>query len=203
MTSPPRRAYNSGMPKSSKRRKYLIHPRFQLRWTITITLVGVISAAVFATLFWLSIDRQNNLLEQAIETHNQLRDQSQDTLVLLMNMEDRTHEERQKYEKRFYELASKFDKSKEAKQEAIEKNKHSRYYIIAFVVLMGMCLFVWGIFLTHRVAGPLHVIRILAEKLEKDGYIQPRKLRKRDEFKDVYQAVCDALEKVVGKKPEA
>jgi hypothetical protein len=67
-----------------------------------------------------------------------------------------------------------------------------------------MCLFVWGIFLTHRVAGPLYVIRSLAEKLEKDGYIQPRKLRKRDEFQDVYQAVCDALEKVAGvKKPEA
>jgi len=191
------------MPKPSKRRKYLIHPRFQIRWTITITLVGVISAAVFAALFWLSINRQNDLLQQAIDSHNQLRDQSQDTLVLLMNMEDRTHEERQKYEKRFYELASKFDKSKDAKLEAIEKNKHSRYYVIAFVLLMGMCLFVWGIFLTHRVAGPLYVIRNLAEKLEKDGYIQPRKLRKRDEFKDVYQAVCSALEKVAGKKPEA
>jgi flagellar basal body-associated protein FliL len=192
------------MPKPTKRRKYLINPQFQIKWTFIITLVGVISAAVFATLFWLSINRQNALLEQAIESHNQLRDQSQDTLVLLMNMEDRTHTERQKYEKRFYELASKFDKSKEAKQEAIEKNKHSRYYVIAFVLLMGMCLFVWGIFLTHRVAGPLYVIRNLAEKLEKDGYIQPRKLRKRDEFKDVYQAVCDALEKVAGsKKPEA
>jgi hypothetical protein len=191
------------MPKVTKRRKYLIHPKFQIKWTFIITLVGVISAAIFATLFWLSINRQNALLEQAIESHNQLRDQSQDTLVLLMNMEDRTHTERQKYEKRFYELASKFDKSKEAKVEAIEKNKHSRYYVIAFVLLMGMCLFVWGIFLTHRVAGPLYVIRNLAEKLEKDGYIQPRKLRKRDEFKDVYQAVCDALEKVAGKKPEA
>lgn len=191
------------MPKATKRRKYLIHPQFQIKWTSIITLVGVISAAIFATLFWLSINRQNALLEQAIDSHNQLRDQSQDTLVLLMNMEDRTHTERQKYEKRFYELATKFDKSKEAKLEAIEKNKHSRYYVIAFVVLMGMCLFVWGIFLTHRVAGPLYVIRNLAERLEKDGYIQPRKLRKRDEFKDVYQAVCNALEKVAGKKPEA
>ncbi|MFC1655016.1 hypothetical protein ACFL2F_04345 [Myxococcota bacterium] len=191
------------MPKTSKRRKYLIHPRFQLKWTLTITLVGVLSAAVFATLFWLSVNRQNALLEQAIESHNKLRDQSQDTLVLLMNMEDRTHEERQKYEKRFYEMASKFDKSKEAKLHAIEKNAHSRYYIIAFVLLMGMCLFVWGIFLTHRVAGPLYVIRSLAEMLEKEGRIQPRKLRKRDEFKDVYQAVCDALEKVAaGKKEE-
>lgn len=189
--------------KTSKRRKYLIHPQFQLKWTFIITLVGVISAAVFTALLWLSIDRQNTLLEQAIESHNKLRDQSQETLVLLMNMEDRTHEERQKYEKRFYELAAQFDKSKEAKQHAIEKNKHSRYYIIAFIVLMGMCLFVWGIFLTHRVAGPIFVIRNLAEKLEKDGYIQPRKLRKRDEFKDVYQAVCDALEKVSSGKKEA
>ena len=82
------------MPKTSKRRKYLIHPRFQLKWTLTITLVGVLSAAVFAALFWLSINRQNALLEQAIDSHNKLRDQSQDTLVLLMNMEDRTHEER-------------------------------------------------------------------------------------------------------------
>lgn len=190
------------MPKPSKRRKYLIHPGFQIKWTLIITLVGVLSAALFAAMFWLSINRQNTLLEQAIEAHNKLRDQSQEVLVLLMNMPDRTHEERQKYEKRFYELAAKFDNSKEAKFHAIEKNKHSRYYIIAFVLLMGMCLFVWGIFLTHRVAGPIHVIRSLAEKLEKEGHIQPRELRKRDEFKDVYQSVCAALEKVASGKKE-
>ncbi len=192
------------MPKPIKRRKYLIHPGFQLKWTLIITLVGVLSAALFAGMFWLSINRQNTLIEQAIEAHNQLRDQSQEVLVLLMNMPDRTHAERQKYEKRFYELAAKFDKSKEAKFHVIEKNKHSRYYIIAFVLLMGMCLFVWGIFLTHRVAGPIHVIHSLAEKLVEEGHIQPRGLRKRDEFKDVYQSVCAALEKVAsGKKEES
>lgn len=191
------------MSKGGKRRKYLIHPKFQLKWTFIITLVGVLSAAVFAAFLWLSIDRQNTLLEQAIESHNKLRDQSQETLVLLMNMEDRTHEERQKYEQRFYQMASQFDESKEAKQDAIEKNKHSRYYIVAFVLLIGMCLFVWGIFLTHRVAGPLYVIRSLAEKLEQDGHIQPRKLRKRDEFQDVYSAVCEALEKVASRKTES
>ncbi len=191
------------MPKTGKRRTYLIHPKFQLRWTATITLVGVLSAAVFAALLWLSIDRQNNLLGQAIESHDKLRDQSQETLVLLMNMEDRTHKERQEYEKRFYQLASQFDESKEAKQGVIEKNKSLRYYIIAFVLLIGICLFVWGIFLTHRVAGPLYVILNLAERLEKDGRIQPRKLRKRDEFQDVYSAVCESLEKVAaGKKEE-
>jgi flagellar basal body-associated protein FliL len=190
------------MPKGGKRRKYLIHPGFQLKWTLIITLVGVLSASVFAAFLWFSINRQNSLIQEAIDAHNKLRDQSQEVLVLLMNMPDRTHAERQKYESRFYDLASQFDKSKEAKQSAIEKNSQSRYYIIAFVLLMGMCLFVWGIFLTHRVAGPIHVIRSLAEKLEKDGHIEPRKLRKHDEFKDVYQAVCAALEKVAaGKKP--
>jgi hypothetical protein len=117
-------------------------------------------------------------------------------LVLLLNMPDRTHKERQEYETRFHEIAAQFDKGKEAKLEAIEKNKHSRYYTIAFVVLIGMCLFVWGIFLTHKVAGPVYVIKNLAERLEKEGTIEPRKLRKGDEFQDVYQGVCNALEKL-------
>ncbi|MBW1872900.1 MAG: hypothetical protein JRJ19_12590, partial [Deltaproteobacteria bacterium] len=47
----------------------------------------------------------------------------------------------------------------------VEKiDSYAMYYLIGFVVVMALALFVWGIFITHRVAGPIFIIsRYLGE----------------------------------------
>jgi len=61
------------------------------------------------------------------------------------------------------------------------------YYLVGFVVVMAAFLFTWGIFMTHRVAGPIFIIsRYLGELA--DGQVpQTRPLRRGDELKGFFE----------------
>jgi hypothetical protein len=70
------------------------------------------------------------------------------------------------------------------------------FYFVGFVVLMASFLFIWGIIITHRVAGPIFIIsRFL--RLIADKQVPPtRQLRKRDEFQeffDTYTVMVNSL----------
>jgi hypothetical protein len=114
-------------------------------------------------------------------------------MVLLANMPDRTEEERQRYTKRFDEIDEQFEASKNTKAQLISGARRVRYYVIIFVALIGACLFVLGIYLTHKIAGPLYVIRRNIERLESEGQVLARPLRKGDEFQEEYNAIRTAL----------
>jgi hypothetical protein len=176
-----------------KRRRYLIDRSFQLRWTLVITLAGGLTAALMSTLLWLSIDRQNALLERAMEMDARLQKESKDVIVLLLNMPGTTPAEAKKHKQRFEEVSRRFETSTRVKAELAQRNRALRYWLVGFVLLLSGGLFVWGIFLTHRVAGPLFVIRRHLDAFLADGVVEPRPLRKGDQLQDLYGAVCEAL----------
>lgn len=183
----------ASMSDSKSRRKYLINLKFQIKWTLIITLTGTISAGVFAAALWYSIDQQVSLMEESVKADESLKTESQDLMVLLANMPDRTEEERQRYAKRFDEIDIQFEASKNTKARLISGAKRVRIYVLVFVALITACLFVLGIFLTHKIAGPLYVIRRNIEKLEAEGKVTARPLRKGDEFQEEYAAIRTAL----------
>lgn len=175
------------------RKRILIDRRFQGKWTLILTLAGTLSAALFASALWYSIDRQNALLSESIGTDQQLRKQSQDVMILLLNMPDRSTAEKANYKKQFNAIAAKHERGELHKKQLIHRNNLSRYLLVLFVIGIGVFLFIWGIYLTHKIAGPLLVIRRHMERL-RDG--QPpdlRPIRKEDEFQDLYRVICEAL----------
>lgn len=180
---------------TTQRRRYLIDARFQLKWTLVITLAGGLTATVFSGLLWRSLDEQNALLAEALRADESLRKRSADILVLLLNMPQTSKAERAKYERRFAELRHEHRQSQRAKRELVAHNRHARYWVIAAVALITIALFVWGVLLTHRVAGPLYVIRGHFRTFLESGTIRRRPLRKGDELQELYTAVCDALER--------
>jgi len=182
------------MEKRHKRRRYLIDRRFQLRWALTITLAGGLTAAVLSSLLWLSIDRQNELLAQAIEMDQQLQKESKDAIVLLLNMPGTTATEAKKHKQRFKEISRRTESSSKIKTELMGRNRWLRYWLIGFVIVLTGGLFIWGVYLTHRVAGPLFVIRRHLETLQEEGTVDTRPLRKHDELKHFYRELCEVLD---------
>lgn len=70
------------------------------------------------------------------------------------------------------------------------------YYLVGFVVVMALALFVWGIFMTHRVAGPIYIISRYLGQLADGQVPQTRPLRRGDELKaffDTFSAAVDSL----------
>jgi hypothetical protein len=70
------------------------------------------------------------------------------------------------------------------------------FYFIGFMVLMASFLFILGIVITHRVAGPIFIVSRFLRQIS-DNLVPPaRQLRKRDEFQeffDTYTAMVDSL----------
>jgi len=153
--------------KRVRRRTFLIDRKFQLKYTLIIVLVGVV---VSAFLGYFVYDLSLTTTEMA----------TMDQQVGSTDSSDQDAEFLAQAEK---EIRENFD------------NK-VLYGLILFVVVMALALFIWGIFITHRVAGPVFIIsRYLAQIRDGDAP-QTRPLRKGDELKsffDVFSGMLDSL----------
>ncbi len=68
------------------------------------------------------------------------------------------------------------------------------YYLVGFVVVMALALFIWGIFMTHRVAGPIYIISRYLGQLADGRVPQTRPLRRGDELKAFFDTFSAAVE---------
>lgn len=68
------------------------------------------------------------------------------------------------------------------------------YYLVGFVVIMAVFLFTWGIFMTHRVAGPIFIISRYLGQLADGEVPQTRPLRRGDELKDFFDQFSRMLD---------
>ena len=66
-------------------------------------------------------------------------------------------------------------------------------YLIVLIVLMGVGLGFWGLVVTHRVSGPLHVVARYLAAIASGHYPDVRPLRKRDELHEFFSAFEEAV----------
>ncbi len=175
------------------RRRYLINTGFQVRWSLLIALVGALISTIFSVFLWSSIDEQNRLIEESIFTDKQLYEAAEDTAILLLNMPETNQAESENIGVRFDKTAKRYEAARLQKLQLVQHNSNSKSNIIIAVLLITLGLFVIGIFLTHSVAGPMLVIKQQLELFREVGQVSPRKLRRGDEFKDVYDTLIEAL----------
>jgi len=182
-----------------KRRTYLINPRFQLRWTLLIALTGGLIATAFSTWLWTALDEHDVLIKASIKADQELRSASEDVAVLLLNMPETTAKEADELHARFDTEGRTAQTSIDAKTKLLSRNEHMRLLLVGFVALIFGALVIWGIIVTHRIAGPLYVIKKQLETYRATGTIESRPIRKKDEFHDIYNELVQALS---AKNPE-
>ena len=62
------------------------------------------------------------------------------------------------------------------------------------ILLMGSGLLILGIVVTHRISGPVHLLARHLGVLAEGGYPVVRPLRKKDEFREVFDSLQNAVE---------
>jgi K+-sensing histidine kinase KdpD len=77
-----------------------------------------------------------------------------------------------------------------------EYDSHVFWYLIAFVVVMALALAVWGILLTHRVAGPIRILSRGLQMLAMGQRPRTRKLRKRDDLQGLFRSYVFMINEV-------
>jgi len=178
---------------SPKRRRYLVNPRYQLRWSLLIGLVGGLIASILVSLFWVALAEHDAVLEDAMRAEASLHEASGDVAVLLLNMPETTPEEAKVLKQKIDTQGTSFESGQRIKRELLAHNARLRWQLVGFVILVVVSLFAWGIVITHRVAGPLYVIKTQLATYRSSGSIEPRKLRRGDEFQEVYDELQRAL----------
>lgn len=67
------------------------------------------------------------------------------------------------------------------------------YVMAGLSVLMALALSLIGVVVTHRIAGPVYVLRGQLEAIKAGGYPALRPLRRHDELKDFHAVFHDAV----------
>lgn len=79
------------------------------------------------------------------------------------------------------------------------------FYLAGFIGLMALSLFFWGVFVTHRVAGPIFIVSNFLKQLADNQVPSIRSLRKGDElreFFDSFTAMVETLKRQNGSDAE-
>ena len=71
------------------------------------------------------------------------------------------------------------------------------YYLAAFFLIQVASLFVLGILITHRIAGPVHRVHRYLEEVAETGRVRPLEpIRSRDEFHEFFQSLGAVIERL-------
>ena len=67
------------------------------------------------------------------------------------------------------------------------------YYLSGFILAVVLSLVIWGVLITHRIAGPIFIISRYVDQVTNGEYPDPRPLRKKDELHDFFVKFNDML----------
>lgn len=67
-------------------------------------------------------------------------------------------------------------------------------YLIAFIIAIFLSLVIWGILITHRIAGPIFIISRYVDSITDGKIPETRPLRKKDELKEFFDKFSKMLE---------
>lgn len=185
-------------------KNYLLDPKFQLKWTARIIVVALgISVLMGAFLFQTSkkVTEQTETViaegQKALEQNRvnsellqmKLLAEAADSPELMTSYQAKAKKEQAELQKQKDELQA---------QAAVTRAQQSQMgiTIASALVVLVLLIGILGIFFTHKVVGPIHMMKILLRQVG-DGKLNfNRKPRKGDElieFFEVFQAMVEKL----------
>ncbi len=170
-----------------KRRNYLIDKRFQLKYTIAI--VAMLLVVMLVSGFGLYMGMWGSIIENFSKFK---------VSQSLENVKRITDYEAARYGKGDYRLEKIFreaellsDQEKKAMKNALHSVNRS---LVPKVIILSVLIFLAGIFVSHKIAGPIYRIEHSAEAIHQGDLRVNFRIRKGDEMK----GAANALEEMVG-----
>jgi len=170
-----------------KRKNYLINKRFQLKYTISI--VAMLLVVMIVSGFGLYMGMWGSIIE------NFSRFKVSQNLE---NVKRITDYEEARYRKGDYRLEKIFreaellsDQEKDTLKGALQSVNRS---LVPKIILLSLLIFLAGIFLSHKIAGPMYRIGKSAEAIRHGDLRVNFKIRKGDEMRDTAGALEEMVE---------
>lgn len=184
-----------------KRRRKLIDKKFQLRTTLTVISISLVTfLMIIAVFFFGALQNEKHISSRITDLENSIKVEN-DIVTAFIEFSNRTTNSD-------FLLASKkisedHTKSMEVMNSHIDflkafiKNNFKLIYIIiGIIILESVFLYFYLITLTHRISGPIFVISRYVEEILDGKEPKFRDLRDKDEFKDFYEKIVKLADMV-------
>lgn len=185
-------------------RNYLLDPRFQLKYATWVAAVALVISGALGALLWQTSSEMVEQSQKAVALGNDVIEESlKVSEVVRMNIiKDPVYNENPVLKEAFEADAAEQDDKLKAgqtglKQQAIRlKQQSQRYSLILIIALSLMVVALWlaGIVITHRIAGPVYKMKRQIRDLRKGSFKVPTPLRKGDELKEFFDAFNEMVE---------
>ena len=175
------------MFKKPKRRNYFINRKFQLRYTLSI--VAILAVVMIAS----GVGIYFGMWGSIIENFSQFKvSQNLETAKRIADYED------VRYRKGDYRLDRIFREAEllSAQQQDALKNalRAVNRSLFPKVMVLAVIIFIAGIFISHKIAGPMYRIEKSAEAIRDGDLSVSFRVRKGDEMKEASSALEDMVD---------
>jgi nitrogen fixation/metabolism regulation signal transduction histidine kinase len=202
----------AGPPVKYKRnfRNYLLDTKFQLKWTGRIIIVALGISALMGAFLWQTSKKVTEQTEIVIAEGEKAIEQNRvNSELLQMKMLDEAKDSPELltvYQAKAKKEADGLKKQKEdlEAQAAATRAQQGRMgiTIVAALLLLVVLIGILGIFFTHKVVGPIHMMKILLRQVG-DGKLNfNRKPRKGDELIEFFEVFQDMVNKLKDRQAE-
>ncbi|CAN5911635.1 hypothetical protein BH11MYX4_BH11MYX4_69280 [soil metagenome] len=184
------------MVHARQKKSYLLDPRFQIKWTSYLVIVVVLVMTALGLVIAQTAGRASDTAELAVAQAEKAFEESRANSALTRGavqlagggdpnlakiMEESLAEEDAKSAKNLADVRS--------RQVEIAKNRRNlQLSLVAAGLALVALLCVMGIFITHRIVGPVHKIKKLLRRVSTGRLAIEERLRRGDELEDLFDA---------------
>lgn len=191
---PRARVYLRQMAESRRKRSLLLDPRFQLKWTGYLVGVVLVVMAGLGVLIGRTAERASDSAALAVKEAEAAFEQSRANSILTRRTVQMAagdspafaavmDEELGKYDA---QLGKDLDGVRARQQEIARDRRETRALIIGAGGVLLLLLLLMGVFITHRIVGPVHKMKRLLRRLSTGRLVVDERLRKGDELEDLF-----------------
>lgn len=185
----------AAMAPARRTKKYLLDPRFQLKWTgylvvivlLVMTALGVVigrTAAHASDTAQIAVEQAQKAFEES-RTNSALARQSvqiaaPDNPALASVMDQSLAEVDVQAQKNLEEV-------KQRQAQIAKDRRDIQLLLLGAGVCLVVLLFAMGIVITHRIVGPVHKMKRLLRRVSTGRLVVDERLRKGDELEDLFE----------------
>jgi nitrogen fixation/metabolism regulation signal transduction histidine kinase len=171
-------------------KNYLIDSRFQLKYTGMILGVAIVISTVLGIFLWQTSGEVVQESQKVVEQSKKVSD-----VVQMSIKDDPVYGVNPDLAQAFNSAAAEQDNKILAQQAALVRQQHTMLYaLVGALAVMVFLIGALGIFITHKVAGPIYKMKLLLRQVT-DGKLKVgARLRKGDELQDFFDVFATMVE---------
>ena len=173
-------------------KNYLIDSRFQLKYTGMIIAVALVISGILGAVLWTT---SGKLVDQSQKVVDESKKVSE---VVKMNIkDDPVYSDNPELAASFAGASSDSDKKIAEQEEAlIQQQRTMLGALVGGLGLMVVLIGLLGIYFTHKVAGPIYMMKGLLRQVGEGKLTFNRRPRKGDELQSFFSTFQDMVEKL-------